>query len=512
MAPSGARSRAKKLSHHQVQHEMRRSYNETENDESPFLKLPGEIRNEIYELAIPRDIIFDINDSKEDTYIEDVGSNIIHRRCEIRKRESYKRHFGITQVCRRVRKETLPVVYGDNTFMWEVGRGKDVFYRNWKYRGKKNMNVIAESWVLSRPVEALRHMSRIILRLRGSKYVGIGNGSTASFDLGALTCKFVGLEEFDLCFYCAFEGMVMSDCGGCQENARKKQNFEKAMDSVRDMSTDEPAAKLLKLIQVFDKTMAQFETPSPAQHLEMQRLQRQLENEKSPLLKLPAEIRNEIYELCVPHGEVFNTGSTRDIDIEGVEEDTISCATSIRSPKDYKRYFAMTQVCRQLRKETIKMCYRNNIFMLRVFAAANEPWLSSSQRNQAERWLKTRDSAALPALSQIILQLWNPHDYFVGMDMVLFEPTLKTHKIISWADIEDCEYEWHSDSYAPRRDCERCYQDFGRLRSFGRMLEEARKEVKEIGSKKSPGEKLLKLIEIFRSDLREEQWWWRQYA
>ncbi|KAF2159346.1 hypothetical protein M409DRAFT_60928 [Zasmidium cellare ATCC 36951] len=207
-----------------------------------------------------------------------------------------------------------------------------------------------------------------------------------------------------------------------------------------------------------------------------QRAERELDNAKSPLLKLPAEIRNEIYELCVPHGEVFDTASALTTRIEGVEEGTASYVTPIQSRNAYEHHFGITQACRQLRKATIKMCYSGNIFMLRVVEPQNYSYKSNypeAAAHPAETWLKTRSLEARQALSQVILQYRGVYDYYQGMDMVLFEPSLESYRLISVADVGIFEG-WHASGEPHLANYQRCYEEQRIEHDFEDVLRKAK--------------------------------------
>jgi hypothetical protein len=65
--------------------------------QAPFFKLPAELRNQIYEYLIPanqRVVPIDIFGAKVWSHAE----------------------IAISQVCRRIREETIPILYGTNTF------------------------------------------------------------------------------------------------------------------------------------------------------------------------------------------------------------------------------------------------------------------------------------------------------------------------------------------------------------------------------------------------------------
>lgn len=172
----------------------------------------------------------------------------------------------------------------------------------------------------------------------------------------------------------------------------------------------------------------------PREHL---RQHREASNQKTPFLKLPAELRNQIYELALPKEEVFCTFETSNKNkIEGIEAEKKHMCVSIESSSSYKQHFGITQICRQLRQETVKMAYRDNIFMLRVYQKGRCHRVSM---DKAEKWVASRAPEAMKGLSRVILQYWSPDDYFRGMEMALFTPNLSDYKIISEANIKWCD-------------------------------------------------------------------------
>lgn len=155
-----------------------------------------------------------------------------------------------------------------------------------------------------------------------------------------------------------------------------------------------PARSKLKAIPL-RRSPQQRETPEIEQPRE--RRQREAETQNSPLLKLPGEIRNLIYELgAIPCDQVFNTGGVGHLAITGIEQpeesqqkgneddeedgeehgdevndydESDDCedaseaskgskglaqeCISIQRSQTYQAQFGLTQVCRQLRKETL---------------------------------------------------------------------------------------------------------------------------------------------------------------
>lgn len=149
--------------------------------------------------------------------------------------------------------------------------------------------------------------------------------------------------------------------------------------------------------------------------------------------------------------------------------------------------------------------YGSNIFLLRVLALdSGVLGIYGHTRNAlshrsypAEVWLTTRSPEALQDFSRVILQFWDEDNYFTGMDMVLFEPRLKTYKIISEAGIEGYGFLCRAHSV---NECACRSERWERKRDFDDVLEVA---AWTSATSKGPIDKHLRLIEAFQDALRE---------
>lgn len=145
---------------------------------------------------------------------------------------------------------------------------------------------------------------------------------------------------------------------------------------------------------------------SATQSFETRRKQCEAKNKTSPLLKLPGELRNHIYDLVIPKDKIFTTyeiAATYTVDAAGTEH---RCST-IQRRRPFRRHFAVTQVCKQLRKDTLKLAYGSNTFELRAVVDDEGRMEAKYTIAAAENWLKTRPPEALSALSRVILQSWD---------------------------------------------------------------------------------------------------------
>jgi hypothetical protein len=71
------------------------------NQEAPFFKLPAELRNRIYEYLIP-------------------GKKRVICFRKYEPKVWYRTKIAITQVCRGIRQETIPMLYGKHTFVLQL--------------------------------------------------------------------------------------------------------------------------------------------------------------------------------------------------------------------------------------------------------------------------------------------------------------------------------------------------------------------------------------------------------
>jgi hypothetical protein len=92
-------------------------------------------------------------------------------------------------------------------------------------------------------------------------------------------------------------------------------------------------------------------------------------NDSTAFIQLPAELRNEIYSYCLPTDEVIkrvdnNTATTSDY---GPNSRNIRRSLdSVRPPA------GLTQVCKQIRNESMSWWYSENTFLLPQAIYGNE--------------------------------------------------------------------------------------------------------------------------------------------
>lgn len=263
---------------------------------------------------------------------------------------------------------------------------------------------------------------------------------------------------------------------------------------------------------------------------EARRQQRETKNGCSPLSELPGELRNVIYELAIPQDQVFNT-TDEDTALkdhwhhapdfhcdpaEGAKEEKIyekgtyvaryEC-TSVHSSRAHERTFNLSQVCRQLRKETLKLYY-SNIFLLRVIIRRKKGKkmnrLTRGPSGTAEQWMRSRPAEALLSCSRIILQHWNP-DYIrniQGMQMGLFDLNSETWKAISFKNVMTCEqFDEASRMDLTLEVCPACFESVAGSRKTD--FKGVSKAVGGISTEEKPGKTLNHLIQTFRDSFKD---------
>lgn len=110
----------------------------------------------------------------------------------------------------------------------------------------------------------------------------------------------------------------------------------------------------------------------------------------SPILRLPAELRNRIFELALPSDERIGCDHehNREIDVYKVQGVTISSKTIITFGPPPQP--GILKACRQIRLETLPVYYRNNIFV----------WEASGLKSVSlKEWLDVMRSGDRPPLN-----------------------------------------------------------------------------------------------------------------
>ncbi|KAF2159347.1 hypothetical protein M409DRAFT_30225 [Zasmidium cellare ATCC 36951] len=168
--------------------------------------------------------------------------------------------------------------------------------------------------------------------------------------------------------------------------------------------------------------------------LNWERRQRSLDNQNTPLLILAPELRNKIFALALPSGQFFNTTFKHDFKSCDGQERSVKL---LRTAVQYKREFGLTQVCRQIRGETIRVVYSVNTFALGV-----QP---RDVRVRAERWIESRPEEVLSVIQRVVLQRKEPYkwdgdgDGDTSMHCMLFDFVEKK----AWTISDDRAYTLH---------------------------------------------------------------------
>ncbi|KAI5366288.1 hypothetical protein Slin15195_G078090 [Septoria linicola] len=115
------------------------------------------------------------------------------------------------------------------------------------------------------------------------------------------------------------------------------------------------------------------------------RWRREIANRDSPLIKLPPELRNMIYEMVMPIDTTFKPISGCTFQLEQ------DCLEWVHRPDTETGTNALMHVCRQVRAEAIKLYFASNTFIL-----GTNPLLGN-----APLWLESIGIQALSSLRQV---------------------------------------------------------------------------------------------------------------
>jgi len=147
-------------------------------------------------------------------------------------------------------------------------------------------------------------------------------------------------------------------------------------------------------------------------------------NSNSPLLRLPAEIRNQIYDYVIGgQAYVIHKRSRRKPPYYLARRDFIGF--------HWREQTALPRTCRQFRHDTSVLFFQNNIFMARY----TEP---SSNMNG---WMRSLQPYHASAIQTILWALWGPRS----------DPEALKSLLADWAGIKSvgvCCYSDSSDSVA----------------------------------------------------------------
>lgn len=141
---------------------------------SPFLRLPGELRNQIYEFAMPTNLVIERSGCMEYRLSRDSSQQDGLR---ISETEDYLRAIGpgkwngianMTQVCHALRLETLAHFHGRNSFAfarqpWSRGSDAKKHSRKWNYDLNRTSLMRVEHWLKTRPSEALPFLNILLM-------------------------------------------------------------------------------------------------------------------------------------------------------------------------------------------------------------------------------------------------------------------------------------------------------------------------------------------------------------
>ena len=109
--------------------------------------------------------------------------------------------------------------------------------------------------------------------------------------------------------------------------------------------------------------------------------------------------------MALPANQFFNTTFARDFKSDDGYKRSIKL---LRTAAQYKREMALTQVCRQIRAETLRVVYSVNTFAVGVHP--RDP------RVRAERWIESRPPEVLPVITRLVLQRKDPYGFEIERD------------------------------------------------------------------------------------------------
>lgn len=146
---------------------------EKHNAKNMFTRLPGELRNNIYDLLAPTGTIIEPLDSCWHLRCEDLDGTLTVtgsiRAKFIRGRymesaryspEEWRRIVSMTQACRGMREETIRHFYSSNMFAFH--RRRDHYDKSW-YEMERAHPKYLEHWLQSRPPEALPFLKLVFI-------------------------------------------------------------------------------------------------------------------------------------------------------------------------------------------------------------------------------------------------------------------------------------------------------------------------------------------------------------
>ncbi|KAK4498988.1 hypothetical protein PRZ48_009499 [Zasmidium cellare] len=447
--------------------ELRRQQRQSDNENTPLLKLSAELRNKMFDLALPASLVFTTSrDShpilpKEDDVgqdWDDEGPGCV----VVADAKAHKKHFALTQVCRQIRAETLQVAYSSSIFRLGI------------HMPTKNNE--AERWVETRPSKALEAIDKIIVHPAQPDYDwGLcqdGSNFTFSFETGVVEqlrngCEWCdeGIEDFvesaeelfapvrrvgmsrEEKLMKLFEILRETYLPSEEDLEYAAEEFEQAEEEADGQDSGDSALAAWRsagsLIRVAPRTSVhlQLDNISGTTHTlkmgqskralerkraklrDWERRQREQDNSNTLLLKLAPELRNRIFSMALPSDQFFNTTFKHEMVSGDGQERSFKL---IRTAAQYQSEFALTQVCRQIREETIKVAYSSNTFAVGVH--------SKDARARAERWIESRPVEVLRVIPRLILQRKNPYvidNSGMPMNSILFDFEKKIARTIS---------------------------------------------------------------------------------
>ncbi|USW54295.1 hypothetical protein Slin15195_G076140 [Septoria linicola] len=177
--------------------------------------------------------------------------------------------------------------------------------------------------------------------------------------------------------------------------------------------------------------------------IEERRERRQLMNNDSPLLKLPGELRNRIYDLVLPIDQAI---ARRTLNVGTISDTNGTCCITMTGEYwSWDCHFTnpLLCLCRAMRTETLGIYYRSNIFMFGTHRATND-----KQLDEVKAWMDSRPLAALKTARFSLdryqihqLTMFGKLSLLVNLSKGTIEPLITRHPQCDrskWAETDGC--------------------------------------------------------------------------
>ncbi|KAK3217559.1 hypothetical protein GRF29_1g3471870 [Pseudopithomyces chartarum] len=137
---------------------------------------------------------------------------------------------------------------------------------------------------------------------------------------------------------------------------------------------------------------------------------KRLNADSSPLLRLPGELRNRIYNLVLTSDTPLRL---RVVDPPSITYTFVTLATPVlRLVDDKKHMLALLSVCRQLQEEAYMVVFKSNVFEV----------VDKKGSHRSKRYFGFPLQAVLQFFGLALYVLLNPSQLDIAFPVVLFDP------------------------------------------------------------------------------------------